>query len=68
MQAGGVAGFEQRVQEDVVGFEHGIGFQFAAPEAVGMLKGEKVFARDEDGFFYIRQVLIDAAESRRRGV
>ncbi len=42
LEAAGIAALEQRVQKDVVGFEHGIGFELAAPVAVRMLLREKV--------------------------
>ena len=40
----GIAGAEQRMQQDVIGFESGIGLELAAPVAVFVLLGEKLFA------------------------
>ena len=44
-----IAGAEQRVQQDVIGFESGIGFELAAPVAVLVLLGEKIFAGGFEG-------------------
>ena len=43
-----IAGSEQRVQQDVVGFERGVGFEFAAPVAIFVLLGEQIFLRGGD--------------------
>ena len=39
-----IAGAKQRVQQNVVGLERGVGFEFAAPVAVLVLLGEKPIA------------------------
>jgi hypothetical protein len=54
------------VEEDVIGFEHGISFEFATPVAIGMLLGKQVIARLKDRGFDFRQIRINAAKSRCR--
>src|SRR5580704_10138781 len=39
-----IAGAEQGMKQDVIGFEAGIGFQFAAPVTILVLLGEKIIA------------------------
>src|SRR5258708_29305812 len=48
LEAGGVAGPEQRVEENVVGFQRGVGFEFAAPVAIIVLRGEEELAGGTD--------------------
>ena len=59
-----IAALEQRVKKDVIGLEHRIGFELAAPVALWVLLGEKEVARLKDGGLDIRQVRIDAPEPR----
>src|SRR6185312_15372269 len=40
-----IARSQQRMQENVIGFEGGVGFEFAAPEAFRLLAGKKKSAR-----------------------
>ena len=61
-QAARVAGFEKGVEEDVVGLEHRVGFEFAAPIAVRMLAGEDVPRGALDGGPDLGQVCIDSSE------
>ena len=49
LKAVGIAGAEQRVQQNVIGFERGIGFEFAAPVAFFVLLRKKKFASGGDG-------------------
>ena len=44
-----VAGAQQGVHHDVVGFEGGVCFQFPTPVAVGVLAGEDEIPRSRDG-------------------
>ena len=65
LQTARIAALEQGVEEDVVGLEHRIGFEFAAPVAVRMLPGQDVVRRPADGGLDISQVRIQAPEFRR---
>ena len=64
-EAAGIAGFEQSVEEDVVGLEHRVGLELAAPEALGMLLREQEFPRAEDCRLHLGQIRIEATEFRR---
>jgi hypothetical protein len=59
-----IASSEQNVQQDVIGFESGIGFEFAAPVAVLVLLGEKPFARAVDGGSYAAGEIVNFAEAQ----
>ncbi len=63
LQAAGIAAFEQRVQKDVVGLEHRVGFELAAPVAVGMLQGEEEIARAGDRRSRLGQIRVDSAKA-----
>jgi len=52
------------MQKDVVGFEHGVGFELAAPVAVRMLQREEVVPRLADAGFDIGNIGVDAAKTR----
>ncbi len=45
----GIARSQKDVQENVVGFERGVGFQLAAPVAFFVLLGEEAIARAVNG-------------------
>jgi len=62
-----IAGSEQDVQQDVIGFEGGIGFEFAAPVSVFVLLGEKPVAGAVDGGGYTAGEVIDFSEMKLRG-
>jgi hypothetical protein len=66
LEAHRIAGAEQRVQQNVVGFEGGVGFQFAAPVAVFVLLGEKNFARAIDCGCDPAGQVIDLAKAKLR--
>ena len=53
------------MEKDVIGLEHRIRFEFAAPVAFRVLLREEVFARAEDRRFHVGQIRIDSAESWR---
>ena len=61
-QPAGIAALKQRMQQDVVGLEHGVGFEFAAPVAVGVLQTEEKIARAGKGRVYVRHVRVNAAK------
>ena len=42
LQRSGIARPQQRVHQDVFGFQRGVGFEFAAPVAFFVLNGEKI--------------------------
>ncbi len=48
-----VAGTQQRMHHDVVGFEGGVGFQLPAPVAVWVLLGEKKITGPLYGGLYL---------------
>ena len=48
-----VAGAQQRVHHDVVGFEGGVGFQLAAPIAIRVLLGKQKIPGPRDGGLYL---------------
>jgi hypothetical protein len=56
------------MQEDVIGFEHGVRFEFPAPVAIGVLLGEKELTAAHNGRFNIRQVRIQAPEFGHNGL
>ena len=70
-QALGIARPQQNMQHDVVGFEGGIGFQFAAPVAFFMLLGEQAVAGAINGRSHPADQIINFSEAhlrhRRRG-
>ena len=68
MQTAGIAALKQRVQEDVIGFEHRVGFELAAPVALGMLLREQEVARLRDCVVNMSQIRVDAAEPGRSGM
>ena len=47
-----IAGSEKRVQQDVIGFQRGVGFEFAAPVAFIVLLGKQAAACAIDGSRY----------------
>ena len=55
------------MQKDVVGFEHRVGFELAAPVAIGMLLRNEVIARANNGSINFRQIRIDTPELRNCG-
>ena len=61
-----IAAFQKCVQEDVVGFEHRVGFEFPVPIAVWVLPREQVLAGADNGRLHIRQVRIHPPEAGRR--
>ena len=67
LEAAWIAAFEECVEEDVVGLEHGIGFEFAGPVAFRMLFGEEEVTRADDGRIDIRHVGIQTPKPGRRG-
>ena len=64
-----VAGAEQRMQQDVIGFEGGIGFQFPAPVTLFVLLREKILASRIDGDRDPAAQVVNLSKShlRRRG-
>ena len=64
----GVAGAEQGVEQNVIGFKRGIGFEFAAPVAIVVLGGEKKLASGGDGGADTAEEAVDFTETKlRRG-
>jgi len=58
---------QQRVQQDVVGLQRGVGFQFAAPVALFVLLGEQPFARRRDGRAHAAGQFLNFAEAKLWG-
>ena len=48
-----VAGTQQRMHHDVVGFERAVRFQLAAPVPIGMLLGKEEIAGPPNRVFYL---------------
>src|SRR5579862_8874304 len=63
----GITGTEQRVQQDVIGFESGVGFQLAAPVAFFVLLGEEKLARTIDGGSRPTGEIVNFSEMQLRG-
>jgi hypothetical protein len=63
-EAAWVAALKQRVEKDVIGLEHRIAFELAAPVTFRMLLGEKKLARLMDSGPNVSQVCIHASELR----
>jgi len=68
-----IARFQERVQEDIVGLEHRVGFEFPAPITIRVLQGEQEVPRADDGRLNICQVRVQSPESgppktRRHGL
>jgi len=61
-----VAGSEQDVKQDVIGFERGVGFELASPVAIFVLLGEKPFAGAVDGGRDAVRKIFDFAEAQLR--
>ena len=57
---------EQRMQQDVIGFEGGVGFQFSAPVTLVMLLREKILARCIDGYCDPASQVVDLSKSHLR--
>ena len=64
LEALGIAGAEQSVQQNVIGLERGVGFQFAAPVAILVLRGEKKLAGGAHGGGYTAGQTVDLAEAK----
>src|SRR4029077_6339449 len=62
-----IAGTQQCVQQDVVRFQGGIGFELAAPVAFLVLLREKIFAGGCNGGTYSRGEVFNFAEAKLRG-
>jgi hypothetical protein len=56
------------VKEDVVSLEHGVGFEFAAPVAVGVLLRQDVVRGTIDGRLDFSQICIKPPESGSCGL
>ena len=61
-----IARAQKHVQQDVIGFERGIGFQFAAPVAFFVLLGEQAVARAVDGGRHTADQIINLSEAQLR--
>ena len=62
----GIAGSQQNVQHDVVGFEGGVGFQLAAPVALFVLLGEQAVARAVNGRSHAADQIVNFSEAHLR--
>src|SRR5450631_717107 len=69
VKTGLVAGAEQRMEQDVIGFEGGIGFQFSAPVTLFVLLREEILARCIDSNCDPADQVVNLSKShlRRRG-
>src|SRR5258708_6367319 len=67
LKAFGVAGTEQRMQQDVVGFEGSVSFKLAAPVAFFVLLREKKFTSGLNGRSDAGSKVVDFAEDELRG-
>ena len=67
LHAVAIARTQKHVQEDVVGLEHGVRFEFAAPVAVRMLQAEKPVLSLLDAVDHMVQAKIHSPETRLRG-
>ena len=65
-EALGIAGSQQGVQQNVIGLERGIGFEFAAPVAVRVLLREKKFPRRRNGSPDVAGEFFDFSEAKLR--
>ena len=61
-----IAGPEQRVQQDVIGLERGIGFEFAAPVPFLVLLREEIFARRRDRGAHAAAQFLNFSEAKLR--
>ncbi len=59
-----VARAEQRVHEDIVGLQHRVGFQFAAPVAIGMLQSQQPVRTATDRIGNAREAYVHASITR----
>src|SRR5207248_19849 len=62
LQALFIAGAQQGMQQDVVGFESGVGLEFTAPVAVRLLRGEQQSTRAVQRRSYAAGDVIDLAK------
>ena len=62
-----IAGTQQGVHEDVVGFKHGVGLELAAPIAVGVLLAEQPIAGSFDSRAHRLDAEVDSPKARLRG-
>src|SRR5205823_3869158 len=62
------AGAEKRVYGNVIGFQRGIGFQFAAPVAILMLKRKQAAARGLNSFRNAAQHVINFSKKHLCGI
>src|ERR1700679_2271832 len=53
------------MQEDIVGFEHRVSFQLAAPEAVGLLLRKNGFAGAGDCRIHLGEICVNAPKTWR---
>ena len=60
------AGAQKNVQDDVVGFERGIGFQFAAPVTIFVLLGKQAVAGAVNGRGHPADEIINFSETHLR--
>ena len=65
-QALGIARAQQNMQHDVIGFERGIGFQFATPVAFFVLLGKQAVARAVNGRSHPADQIINFSEAHLR--
>ena len=61
-----IAGAQQHVQDDVVGFERGIGFQLAAPVTLFVLLGKEAVAGAVNGRSHPADEIINFSETHLR--
>src|SRR5580700_3599808 len=66
LEALGVARSEQRVQQNVIRLQGGVGFQFPAPIAIFMLGGEEKLAGGAHGGGYAAGQPVDLAKTKLR--
>jgi hypothetical protein len=66
LEALGVAGSEQGVEQNVIRLEGGVGFEFAAPVAILVLCGEEKFAGGAHGGGYAAGQSVDSAKTKLR--
>src|SRR5580658_6689201 len=63
-EALGVARTEESVEENVIGLEGGVGFEFAAPIAFVVLRGKEEFAGGTDGGGNTAEQAVDLAKTK----
>ena len=67
LHAAAIARAQQHVHKDVVGLEHGVGFEFATPVALRMLQPEQPILGFLNAGNNVVEAKIQAAETRLRG-